>query len=130
MKNPFKKKSIVDTVINVGIGGAANVAMDFAFQQIPMPTIAGMSKATVENVVKIAAGAIGGSMVSNKYARAGFDGVATVGASNLISGLIAGTSGASGLPYGTIGRAPRAFRRAGSRRVCGTNGVNAAVISK
>ena len=34
MKNPFKKQSIVDTLVNVGIGGAANVAVNYAFNRI------------------------------------------------------------------------------------------------
>ena len=124
MKNPFKKSSIIDTVTNVAIGGAANVAINYAFSSIDM--LAKMTS-TVKNAVKIAAGAVGGSMVSDKYARAAFDGIATVGASELISGLI--TKPASGLAYGTIGKVPRRFRVAKSMRgVAGA--ANGAVISK
>ena len=122
-KNPFKKKSIIDTVINVGIGGAANVAIDYVVNQVD--AIKSLGDTTV-NVLKVAAGAIVGSMVTDKMARAAADGVATVGVSNLIAGLMAEdtttpTEGANGLPYGTIGRVVpgnRAYRRA--RKVSGT----------
>ena len=115
MKNPFKKQNIIDTVVNVGVGGAANVAMDYVFNSVSTLQSLG---ATTKNAVKIAAGAIGGSLIGGKYARAAFDGIATVGASELISGLVAGSEApTSGLPFGTIGRAPRVFRRKGIRGV-------------
>lgn len=88
MKNPFKKQSIIDTVTNVGIGGAANVAIDYAVSQIG--ALASVEPMYV-NIGKIAVGAIGGSMIKGKIARAAFDGVATVGAANLISSLIGGS---------------------------------------
>lgn len=114
-KNLFKKSSIIDTVVNVGVGGAANVAFDYVVNQVD--AIKSLGDTTV-NAIKIAAGALVGSMVTNKVARAAADGVATVGAANLISGLMADTTAteaASGLPYGTIGRVRpgvRAYRRA------------------
>ena len=102
MKSPFSKSSIVDTVVNVGLGGAANVAMDYAVANVE--ALSTLSEQTV-NIVKIAVGAIGGSMMSGKYAkytRPAFDGIATVGAANLIKSYIgegeptpAPTSGAS-----------------------------------
>lgn len=122
-KNPFKKQSIIDTAINVGIGGAANVAIDYVVNQVD--AIKSLGDTTV-NMLKLAAGAIVGSMVTDKMARAAADGVATVGASNLIAGLMADggtttTETTSGLPYGTIsGRVVpgnRAYRRA--RKVSG-----------
>lgn len=122
-KNPFKKQSIIDTVVNVGIGGAANVAIDYVVNQVD--AIKSLGDTTV-NALKIVAGAAVGSMVSNKVARAAADGVATVGVSNLIAGLMAdetpSSDGTSGLPYGTIGRVRlgnRAFRRA--HKVSGVN---------
>ena len=87
MKNPFKKSSIVDTIVNVGIGGAANVAMDYVFNMLPAETVSTLDD-TTKNVIKIAVGAVGGSMVSGKYIRPALDGIATVGASNLIAGLM------------------------------------------
>jgi hypothetical protein len=121
-KNPFKKQSIIDTVVNVGIGGAANVAIDYVVDQVDaLKSLGG----TTINALKIAAGAVVGSMVTDKFARAAADGVATVGVSNLIAGLMAGEetpAPANGLPYGTIsGRVipgNRAYRRA--RKVSGT----------
>lgn len=98
-KNPFKKQSIIDTVVNVGIGGAANVAIDYVVSQVE--AIQSLGETTI-NAGKIALGAVVGSMVSNKMLRAAADGVATVGVSNLISGLMAGEA-TSGLPYGTVG---------------------------
>ena len=127
-KNPFKKQSIVDTVINVGIGGAANVAIDYVVSQVE--AIQNLGDTTI-NAAKIALGAVAGSMVSNKMLRAACDGVATVGVSNLVKGLMDGTSstqndGTAGLPYGTIGRVipgNRAYKRA--RKV---SGVGAATV--
>lgn len=97
MKNPFKKSSIIDTVINVGIGGAANAAMDYAVANVE--ALASLGETTV-NAIKIGVGAIGGSMVSGKYARAGFDGLATVGASDLIKSLINNSEPKSETPAG------------------------------
>lgn len=95
MKNPFKKSSIVDTIVNVGIGGAANVAMDYVFNMLPAETVSTLDD-TTKNVIKIAVGAFGGSMVSGKYIRPALDGIATVGASNLIAGLMGSTDGKGG----------------------------------
>lgn len=126
-KNPFKKQSIVDTVVNVGIGGASNVAIDYVVRQVE--AIQSLGDTTI-NAAKIALGAVAGSMVSNKMLRAACDGIATVGVSNLVKGLMEGTStpneGAAGLPYGTIGRVipgNRAYKRA--RKV---SGVGAATV--
>lgn len=115
MKNPFKKSSVIDTVVNVGIGGAANVAMDY----IKANYLGSLELSdTTYNAVKVAVGALGGSMISGKYARAAVDGIATVGAANLINDLLNGESSpnaetTSGAPF--IGRArmgQRGFRRA------------------
>lgn len=129
-KNPFKKQSIVDTVVNVGIGGAANVAIDYVVSQVE--AIQSLGDTTI-NAAKIALGAVAGSMVSNKMLRAACDGIATVGVSNLVKGLMDDTTSketTSGLPYGTIGRVipgNRAYRRA--RKVSGV-GAAAGVMSK
>ena len=123
-KNPFKKQSIIDTVVNVGIGGAANVAIDYVVGQVD--AIKSLGDTTI-NAAKIVLGSVAGSMVSNKILRAATDGIATVGVSNLVKGLITGeetatpaTDATSGLPYGTIGRVRpgnNAYRRA--RKVSG-----------
>lgn len=115
----------MDTVVNVGIGGAANVAIDYVVSQVE--AIQSLGDTTI-NAAKIALGAVVGSMVSNKMLRAACDGVATVGVSNLVSGLLADATPASGMPYGTIGLPKdtvgriipgnRAYRRA-HRKVSG-----------
>jgi len=131
-KNPFKKQSIMDTVVNVGIGGAANVAIDAVVNQFD--AIKGLGDTTV-NAAKIALGAVLGSMVSNQYLRAACDGVATVGVANLIAGLMEdgsaskdtpGSEGTGSLPYGTIsGRrlGNRAYRRAHKVSGCDATAV-------
>lgn len=125
MKNPFKKSSIVDTIINVGVGGAANVAMDYARSQFA--TLASLEDTTY-NAIKIAVGALGGSMSKNKYVRAAVDGIATVGAANLISGYITpdetpkpNPEGTGGAPF--IGRL-RAGQRGYRRAIRGTGAIN------
>lgn len=123
-KNPFKKQSIIDTVINVGVGGAANVAIDSVVEQLDF--IKNLGDTTI-NAGKIALGAVLGSMVDNKYLRAACDGVATVGVSNLMAGLMGEpTKAPQGLPYGTIGRARmlgnRVYRRA--HKVSGCNATS------
>ena len=139
MKNPFKKSALLDTLTNVGVGGAANVAIDYVWNAAGLDaTIASMitsetfDAATIKNAAKILGGAVVGGMVKNKYARAAADGVAVVGASNLISGLINGKtqsgsdSGAAGLPEGTIGRIRRMGQRGFARRakVAGVQGAD------
>lgn len=117
MKNPFKKSSILDTVINVGIGGGANVAMDYAVENIDALKSLG---STTVNAIKIGLGAVAGSMVTNKYLRAAADGLATVGVSDLIKSYISATP-TEGVPF--IGR-PRLGQRS-FRNVRGTKGVSA-----
>ena len=111
MKNPFKKSAIIDTVINVGVGGAANVAMNYAFGKID--ALASLGD-TTKQAIKIAVGALAGTMTTNKYLRAAADGIATVGASELISGYLPIEEGAAGLPYGMIGRT--GVRRLGNKQ--------------
>lgn len=126
MKNPFKKSAILDTVVNVGIGGAANVAMDYAFVKIDY--LAGLG-ATAKKAIKIAVGAIGGAMTNNKYLRAAADGIATVGASELINDYINPTETTDGLPDGTIAGGCGRVRRMGQRgfrraKVAGVQGAD------
>lgn len=129
-KNPFKKTSMVDTLINVGIGGASNVAIDAAVVAYNKDATTPLDP-TYIHVGKIVLGVLGGSMVSNKYLRAGADGVATVGVSNLIQELMAAdqpetTSGAAGFMSASVGRMrpgkPRYSAKA-KRRVSGVSGT-------
>lgn len=132
-KNPFKKSSITDTIVNVGIGGAANVAVDYLVDQIQENSENSIGDTTI-NAIKIAAGAILGSMVSNKYARAACDGIATVGVSNMVAGIMADSgvdagsdNATSGLPYGTIGRVVPG-NRAYMKKVKRVSGAGAAAV--
>ena len=84
MKNPFSKSSITDTLINVGLGGAANAAMDYAVANVD--ALASVARYT--NYIKLGVGVLGGTMIKGKVARAAFDGLATVGASDIIKELI------------------------------------------
>lgn len=119
IKNPFKKQGVMATLTNVSIGGAANVAIDYAVSQVD--ALSGMSD-TVISAGKLLLGAIGGSMTTNPFVRAAADGVAVVGASELVKGLISDeeqpitTETTSGLPKGTVGNirftpGNRTFRR-------------------
>ena len=139
IKNPFKKSSITDTVVNIGIGGAGNVAFDYLWDVAGLDTTLASDDgkrdvSLIKNAIKLVGGAVAGSMVSNKYLRAMADGFGVVGASDLVSGLLNSTdltntststsTGTEGLPAGTIGRMPRygsrAYRRAAkSSRVAG-----------
>ena len=138
-KNPFKKQGIVDTLTNVGIGGAANVAMDYLVSSVD--SLAKMDATTI-NAIKIGVGVLGGTMTTNKMIRATVDGIAVVGVSNLVQGLMDDTGsdnsgkdenkGPAGLPYGTIGlpggtigrlrMGNRYFRNAKANRVSGVAG--------
>ena len=147
-KNPFKKQSIIDTAMNVAVGGAANVAIDYVWETAGLDetlTIKGedgtekISAATMKNIIKVVGGAVAGSMISNKYARLAADGVAVVGVSNLIQGVIdsqsdnsngssSDPSGSSdtttpttGIRKGTIGRVNLGNKYFKSKR--GTNGL-------
>ena len=125
MKKIFKKESAISTAINVGLGGAANVAIDLAIENIDQ--LAGVSEDYI-NGGKFVAGVLGSSLTSNRYLKAAMDGIATVGAANLAKSLMAGETkkedegdgngngdGANGVPYGTVGKVipgHRAFGKA------------------
>lgn len=123
MKKLFKKQSIVDTITNVGIGGAANVAIDYAFSMLPAETQETLG-GTTKNIIKIALGAFGGSMTTNKYLRAATDGIAVVGVSDWIGELVepadkegdnsSNTNTTSGAPFigtGKVRTGQRGFRK-------------------
>lgn len=116
MAKLFSKKSgAIDTLVNVGIGGAANVAIDYAVAQFDALS---SQTQTVKNAVKIAAGVIGGSMVKNKYLKSGLEGIAVCGVAQLVADQLAENTTTSGLPAGTIGRV-----RMGNRYFRGSRGV-------
>lgn len=105
MAKLFQKQNVLTTLMNVGIGGAANVAMDAVVANVEaLNTI----DPKYIKIGKIALGVLGGSLTSNKVLRAATDGIATVGASEIVSELInaeaAPAPAPAGLPAGTIGR--------------------------
>ena len=132
MKNPFKKQNVMDTVVTVGLGGAANVAIDAVVDSYNKTATTPVDDVYV-HAGKFVIGAIGSAMVGNRYAKAALDGVGVVGASNLISYLMEDTETTkktkpepktAGIPYGTIGRiktpnAGYARRMSRSGRVAG-----------
>lgn len=126
-KNPFKKGNVVDTLINVGVGGAGNVAADYLINNVEM--LKSLDADTI-NIGKFVVGSVGSAMVSNKYVKALMDGFAVVGASNYISSLMADQT-TSGVPAGTIGRARYiAPRKTYARRFAGkTSGVPTETVS-
>lgn len=137
----FKKQSIIDSLTNVGIGGAANVAIDWAWSAAGvdsmLPATETISGAQLKNGIKILGGALIGSMVKNKYGRAAADGVATVGVSNLIADLMSTTTdggnggeGSNGLPKGTVGRVIPGNRRYIRNRVSGIGAAANAFMGK
>lgn len=122
MAKLFQKQNILTTLMNVGIGGAANVAVDTIVANVDaLNTI----NSKYIKIAKIGLGILGGSLTSNKVLRAATDGIATVGASEIVSELInaeeAAPAPAAGLPAGTIGRlrtlGNRSFMHRGVRGV-------------
>ena len=133
MKKAFKLNSAISTGVSMAVAGAGSAVVDWALEKYNLVP-AEWQKTTV-NIVKIAGGAVLGSMFDAKkwygVPKAIGDGVATVAAANLVSSLLPenSTDAASGLPEGTIGRlrmGQRGFRRA---RVAGL-GVQNGVIAK
>lgn len=103
-KSPFKKAGLMTTLTNVGLGGAANVAIDYVVANVDaLKTLDPM----YINGGKILAGALLGSSSKNHYVHAAADGIAVVGAANLIASLIESDSApspSSGLSRGTVGK--------------------------
>lgn len=124
MKNPFKKSNIVDTVVNVAIGGGANALVDYAFGSVD----ALQSIADYKSWLKLGVGMLGGSLIgNNKYVRAAADGLGVVGASEIIKEYLPASASAetetpAGVPF--IGRAPmRMGQRGFKRAIRGTGKV-------
>lgn len=112
MKNPFKKQNVMDTVVTVGLGGAANVAIDAVVDSYNESATTPFEDVYV-HAGKFIVGAIGSAMVGNRYAKAALDGIGVVGASNLIAYFMDDQQPkpkpkpeekTAGIPYGTVGR--------------------------
>lgn len=104
MAKKFKKSGITETLINVGTGGAANALVDVAVEYVA-PNTSDM----YVNIGKLVGGVVlGSTMGSNKMMRAAADGVATVGAANLVKSLISNgfgsDEGTTGFKRDVIGR--------------------------
>lgn len=97
MAKKFKKSGLTETLINVGTGGAANALVDVAVEYVA-PNTSDM----YVNIGKLVGGVVlSSTMSSNKMMRAAADGVATVGAANLVKSLI--SDGFGGSSEGTAG---------------------------
>lgn len=104
MAKKFKKSGLTETLINVGTGGAANALVDVAVEYVA-PNTSDM----YVNIGKLVGGVVlGSTMGSNKMMRAAADGVATVGAANLVKSLISdgfgSNEGTAGFKRDVIGR--------------------------
>lgn len=130
-KNPFKKAGLMTTLTNVAVGGAANVAVDYAVANVS--ALSTLDPRYVQGG-KIVLGALLGGMSKNQYVHAAADGIAVVGASELISGLVNGTTSApAGLPRGTVGAArmgDRYFKKAAARKTGKGFTINGAFVGK
>ena len=62
MKNPFKKQNVMDTVVTVGLGGAANVAIDSVVDSYNKTATTPVDEVYV-HAGKFVIGAIGSAMV-------------------------------------------------------------------
>jgi len=133
-KLSFKKSGMIDTATAVLIGAAGNAVMDMAVEKVE--ALSSLPENVVD-LIKVGVGVLGGSISANKYVHQATDGVAVVGASNIVKSVIDGTfklsnddkkeggeNGSSGLRPGTIGRVRagnRSFMRRG--RVAGLAGA-------
>lgn len=115
MKKIMKKENVVDTAIALALGGGANVAFDYISNVTGLDETVGDDR--IMNAIKLVGGAIGSAMVSNRIAKDALNGVAVVGASNLIKSFMGTSSsengngngdgadgGSAGVPIDTVGR--------------------------
>ena len=132
MKKGFKKFNLNSAISNATamvLAGAGSAGIDWLLAKYDV--IPGDWDDTVVNAVKVAGGALLASMVDSKtlygIPKAAGDGIATVGAYNLVAAMLpkeTPTPTPAGLPEGMIGRirmGQRGFRRA---RVAGVQGAD------
>lgn len=136
MKKGFKKfnlNSMISNATAMALAGAGSAGVDWLLKKYDV--IPGDWDDTVVNAVKVAGGALLASMVDSKtlygIPKAAGDGIATVGAYNLVAAMLPAEgnttpdpSPTTGLPEGMIGRirmGQRGFRRA---RVAGVQGAD------
>lgn len=108
------KKGLASTMVASVVAGAGSVVGDYVIAQID--ALSSVDSNYI-NGGKIVAGAILGSMTRNTYLKSMADGLATVGAAQLVESLISTTTPASGLTSnGTVGRVmagDRYFKKGG-----------------
>ena len=130
----FSTKSAIATGTSVLAAGAGSAVADWALAKWD---IIPADYAQYTNIGKVLVGAVVGSMVKNQIAKSAFDGIATVGAANLVAGWLpaaettttTSTDPAAGLPEGMIGRL-RMGQRGFRRGVRGVSATPAALMSK
>ena len=129
----FNLNSAFSNATAMALAGAGSAGVDWLLKKYDV--IPGDWDDTVVNAVKVAGGALLASMVDSKtlygIPKAAGDGIATVGAYNLVAAMLPTVDGSedktavtTGLPEGTIGRirmGQRGFRRA---RVAGVQGAD------
>ena len=136
MKKGFKKFNLNSAISNataMALAGAGSAGVDWLLKKYDV--IPGDWDETIVNAVKVAGGALLASMVDSKtlygIPKAAGDGIATVGAYNLVAAMLpeadkatVETATPAGLPEGMIGRirmGQKGFRRA---RVAGVQGAD------
>lgn len=124
----FNTKSAIATGTTVLVAGAGSAVADWLLAKYD---VIPADYQQYTNIGKVIVGAVAGSMIKNQIAKSAFDGIATVGAANLVAGwLPEGTKATEGLPEGMIGKlrmGQRGFRRAAVR---GVNATPSALMSK
>ena len=122
----FNTKSVIATGTAVLAAGAGSAVADWLLTKYD---VIPAEYAEYTNVGKVLLGAVAGSMMTNQIAKSAFDGIATVGAANLVAGWLPTETkdepaAAAGIdPQSMIGRlrmGQKGFRRAGVRGVAST----------
>lgn len=137
-KNPFKKNSVITTVVSVLGAGAGSAGADWLLERFGIIDDS-WEKSTV-NAVKLVAGAAAGAMIPANsgmfymVAKSACDGIATVAAHNLVADMLPAATeepapkgnedGTSGLPYGTIGATRRKLGQRTWRKVNGVGNAS------
>lgn len=127
----FNTKAAIKTGTSVLVGGVGSAVADWLLDKYQ---IVPAEYQQYTNLGKVILGAIAGSMVKNEMVKSAFDGIATVGAANLVAEYMPDntttttttTTAPAGLPKGTIGDlrlGQRGFRR-GAKRVSGLAGAD------
>ena len=136
-KNPFKKNSVITTVVSVLGAGAGSAGADWLLERFGI--IDDSWEKTTVNAVKLVAGAAAGSMIPANsgmfymIAKSACDGIATVAAHNLVADMLpaateepksTATDPVTGLPYGTIGATRRKMGQRTWRKVNGVGNAS------